>query len=179
MEILEDDKQIIREHVFVKFEKADKFVNKLKTDLAQEVSDQILSFTGYKPTKEEMSKITSLMTKYGFKEVIESVFIAIEQYCDPDNLQETIEKMCDYIGRICYTRAANKYGGIYGYVNYILKIAKNNFSYVNEKLLKKILYKHLTIDNMEEIKAIVVDSMNWTDLKQKLCIKLNIDLEKF
>lgn len=178
MEISESEKQMIKKTIFPWYEKVDTVLNNLYNKILEQVKAEICIHSGYELNNTENEKLKNLIIKYGAKEVIESVFICIEQYVDVED-DESFGKIVDYVGRICFTRSKNKYGGMYGSVNYIVKIAKNRFSYVNERVLKNILFKHMTIDNMEEIKTITANSNNWTDLKQKLCDELNIDLEKF
>jgi hypothetical protein len=178
MEILESEKEELKKYAFPWYEQADKALNILYNKIIEQVEAQICMRLGYEFSSKEKETVKQLIFKYGAREVIESVFICLEQYIDVED-DESFEKIVDYVGRICFTRSKNKYGGMYGTVNYIVKIAKNRFSYVNERVLKNILFKHMTIDNMEEIKNITANSNNWTDLKQKLCEELNIDLEKF
>lgn len=179
MEISEIEKEKIKETVFPWFEHMDTALNKAYKTIIEEINKEITIYAGLELTENEKEKLKQHITKYGAREVVESVFISIEQYYDPERCDETFEKTVDYIGRICFTRSKNKYGGVYGMVNYIVKIAKNNLAYVNEKLLKSILFKYMTIDNMDKIKSIVASSMSWTSLKRRLCDELDIDLEKF
>lgn len=178
MELSESEKEQIKKNVFPWFEHADIVLNDIYNDLANRIEEKFLSYTGVGFDDEYKITLKQLIIKYGAREVIESMFISLEQYFDISD-SESADKVIDYIGRICFTRSKNKYGGLYGCINYIVKIAKNNLSYVNEKLLKKILIKHMTFENMEVIKNIVLDSMNWTSMKEKLCQELNINLEKF
>lgn len=166
------------------FEKRGAELNEIFDDMLDFMENRMGVVTGISFDESKKKKIKQLILRYGAKEVAESMFISIDQYFRPgetdEQWEESLEKTFDYIGRICFTRSQSyKCGGLWGPVNYILKIAKNNMSYVNEKLIKKFLFKYMTLDNMEEIKNIVANSKNWTKLKQRLRLELGIDLDRF
>lgn len=55
------------------------------------------------------------------------------------------------------------------YINYIKKICRTNFSYVDENKLFKWLTQLIHSESdFQEIKGIVIDCANWTQLKRRI-----------
>lgn len=176
METQSEEKIMSKEELLPKFGGMDKTLENIYAVLVAEIDKQIKLYTTHTLSQLAKENIKQHIIKYGAREVLESVFISIEQYYDPGNSEESFTKMVDYIGKICFTRHMDKHGGMISSVNYILKIAKNRFNVFDEKYLKNILFKYMTIENMEDIKNIVAFSDSWGDLQQALCNKLNIEL---
>ena len=53
-------------------------------------------------------------------------------------------------------------------INYLIKIAKNRLSYINEAKLRKLLEKNYTENDFEILKSIFCDTKSWTELYNDL-----------
>lgn len=108
-----------------------------------------------------------LINKFGFEEVYESSKISMDRYYDSDEGSTT--KAFNYIERICYSREKEKNNPYLYYINYIKKICRTNFSYVDENKLFKWLTQLIHSESdFQEIKGIVIDCANWTQLKRRI-----------
>lgn len=105
--------------------------------------------------------------KYGFEEVYESTKISIEQYYDPND-DKSPTKVFNYIGRICAVRKSQKDNPNLRDINYLIRIATNNFHYVNKIKLKSYLTKKYKKEDFESLKTIFCESRNWTELNENL-----------
>lgn len=78
--------------------------------------------------------------EFGFEEVYESTKISINQYYDKND-ENSAKKVFDYVERICWSRRKQKDNPTAYKINYLCKIAKNNFNYFdnlrNENLFEK------------------------------------------
>ena len=93
-----------------------------------------------------------------------SINISFEQYFDGNS--NSIDRVIEYIPKICQVRKYSYDGNIFG--------TKNNYRYVNEKELKKILRENMSFEDSQKIKDVVIKSKNWTELKSKLSEYFNI-----
>ncbi len=105
--------------------------------------------------------------KFGFNDVYEATEISLNQYYR-ENEKESIDKVFSYIGRICANRKYQRDNPIIKDVNYLAKVAKNNLRYTDDVRLKRYLRINLTFDDVEDVKGIILDSRNWTELKNNL-----------
>lgn len=78
--------------------------------------------------------------EFGFDEVYESTIISINQYYDEAD-ENSAKKVFDYIGKICCTRRRQKNNPLEYKINYLCKIAKNNFDYFDNLRNKNIFKK--------------------------------------
>lgn len=78
--------------------------------------------------------------EFGFDEVYESTIISINQYYDETD-ENSAKKVFDYIGKICCTRRRQKNNPLEYKINYLCKIAKNNFDYFDNLRNKNIFKK--------------------------------------
>ena len=91
----------------------------------------------------------------------------MDRYYDGDD--ESTTKAFNYIERICYSREKEKNNPYLYYINYIKKICRTNFSYVDENKLFKWLTQLIHSESdFQEIKGIVIDCANWTQLKRRI-----------
>ena len=118
-------------------------------------------------TNKGKETIRKAIKKYGFDEVYESTKISIETYLIEDE-KESINKAFNYIVRICSNRKYQKDNPIIKDINYLVKIVKNNYCYWNEFKLRRYLINHLTPYDIDDIKHIILNSKNWTSLKNQL-----------
>lgn len=129
--------------------------------------EKILSVTGNNFSEYGRQNCIKLIKKYGFDEVYESTKISIAQYYIEDD-DESITKTFNYIGRICAVREKQKNNPELYQINYLCKIAKNNFYYFDELKMKIYLKKHYIEEDYEQLKDIFYRSKNWTELKEYL-----------
>lgn len=134
----------------------------------EKVENMFCSFCGGGNFTEPGRKIISkLIKKYGFIEVYDCTRIALETYYD-SNDPKTSFKAFEYISRICYNRKAQSEVPILKDVNYLVKMAKNRFRYVNDHTMKSFLCDLMTEDDFDGLKVCIKSSRNWTDLKNRL-----------
>lgn len=114
-----------------------------------------------------------LIKKYGFEEVYESTIISFKNYYLKGD-EESIKKCFNYISRICITRSKQKNNPNLYRINYLIKIAKNNFRYVNEIKLKRFLNYYFKEEDFENLKNIFCSVYNWSELEEELNCYYNI-----
>lgn len=132
--------------------------------------------TGRTFTESGRKTISKLIKKYGFIEVYDCTRISAETYCDTEN-PETASKVFNYISRICYNRKMQSEVPVLKDINYIVKIVKNRLAYSNPYRLKEFLCRHMSVDDVENVKEIATESRNWTNLKSRLCEYFNAEGE--
>lgn len=125
---------------------------------------------------EERKTISKLIERYGFIEVYDCTKISAETYYDPQNPGSDLV-VFNYISRICYNRKMQSEIPVLKDVNYIVKIVKNRLAYSNPYRLKEFLCRHMSVDDIENVKEIATESRNWTDLKSRLCEYFNAEGE--
>lgn len=126
----------------------------------------------YEATKNRFSKIGRIrclknIKKFGFEEVYECAKISIDQYLIEDD-EESISKVFDYIGKICYNRAKQKENPALYHINYLIKIADNRFNYCDNVKLRIFLKQNFEEEDFEVLKEIFKEAKNWTELKYDL-----------
>lgn len=114
------------------------------------LEDIIRKSTGFIFTDEYRSEgreiLKKVIQKYGANEALESTTISISQYFD--GTEESVNKVINYIERICYNRSK----GYKNYnINYLCKIIENNFGYKNFEI-RHILDKHFQEKDFEPLK---------------------------
>lgn len=105
--------------------------------------------------------------KFGFEEVYESTKISINQYLIKDD-EESIAKVFDYIGKICYNRARQKDNPKLYHINYLIKIAENRLAYCNNTKLRAFFKQHFEEEDFDFLKEIFKEVRNWTELREEL-----------
>lgn len=134
-------------------------VNKIE-ELLNEATGNIFTPTG---------RITCLknIKKFGFEEVYECTKISIEQYLIKDD-EQSINKVFDYIGKICCNRAKQKENPSLYHINYLIKIAENRFNYCDNLKLRIFLKQHYEEEDFDCLKEVFKEARNWTELKNDL-----------
>lgn len=103
--------------------------------------------------------------KYTLQRVLDSVDIAMEKYHNTQNMSR--EEAFSYIPRICYCDLMSEKDPALYYKNYLMKMLKNNFQYINERsariYLNSIVY---TDDDFEEMKIVIKNCRNWYEFKE-------------
>ena len=103
--------------------------------------EEILSQkTGNTFTEHGRQNCVKNIKEFGFDEVYESTIISINQYYDETD-ENSAKKVFDYIGKICCTRRRQKNNPLEYKINYLCKIAKNNFDYFDNLRNKNIFEK--------------------------------------
>lgn len=123
--------------------------------------------TGRTFTESGRKTISKLIKKYGFIEVYDCTRISAETYYDTED-PETASDVFNYISRICYNRKMQSEVPVLKDVNYLVKMAKNKFRYVNDHLMRAFLCDFMSEDDFEKLKVCIKLSRNWTDLKNRL-----------
>lgn len=123
--------------------------------------------TGRTFTESGRKTISKLIKKYGFIEVYDCTRISAETYYDTED-PETASDVFNYISRICYNRKMQSEVPVLKDVNYLVKMAKNKFRYVNDHLMRAFLCDFMSEDDFEKLKVCIILSRNWTDLKNRL-----------
>lgn len=111
--------------------------------------------------------ILKLIKKYGFELVYDSSKISIETYYT-EPTKENAGIAFKYIERICFNKKKQEENPILKDINYLVKIAKNRYSYLRVRDLKSFLFKHMEQEDIEDIKSIIKECKSWTSLKESL-----------
>lgn len=156
-----------REQIEMMLEWRNELLN-FEKDQIDKIENMFCSFCGGGSFTESGRKtISNLIKKYGFIEVYDCTRIALENYYD-FNDPKTSFKAFEYISRICYNRKTQSEVPILKSVNYLVKMAKNRFRYVNDHLMRAFLCDFMSEDDFEKLKVCIKLSRNWTDLKNRL-----------
>ena len=142
-------------------------IENFENEQAEKIEEIFYNATGIGFSEYGSKKCIELIKKFGFEEVYESTKISINQYYneyDPDST--TI--VFNYIERICWMRRKQKNDPSLYKINYLCKIAKNNFHYFNEIQIKTLLKKFYKEEDFDDLKEIFSTSKNWTELKENL-----------
>lgn len=143
-------------------------LSNFESEQVEKIEDMFCSFVGGGSFSDSGKKtISNLIKRYGFIEVYDCTKISLESYYD-FNDHSTVNKAFDYISRICYNRMVQKEVPILKDINYLVKMAKNKFRYVNDHLLKAFLCDFMSEEEFNKIKVIIKLSKNWTDLRNRL-----------
>lgn len=105
--------------------------------------------------------------EYGFEEVYECAIISMNQYYDETD-PESVKKVFDAIGKICYTRRRQKSNPLLYKINYLCKIGRSRLSYFDNVKIRKFLNDNFELDDFENLKEIFCDVRNWTELRYQL-----------
>lgn len=112
------------------------------------------------PTGER--KIIKLIKKYGFEEVLECALISFEQY-------EDYEIAFNKIAPIIINRIKFKENPKLQDLYYIRGIARNKFSYINEKLAFTLLNRCIELNaDIDSLKEFTLNCRNWSQWKDGL-----------
>jgi len=129
-------------------------------EILNKKTNKIFSEYGRKKCKKNIKE-------YGFDEVYESAIISLNQYYNEKD-EDSVAKVCDYIGRICYTRRKQKSNPLDYKINYLCKIGENRLDYFNNITIRLYLKKHFELDDFDTLKEIFISSRNWTELVNSL-----------
>lgn len=126
--------------------------------------------TGYKFSKNGRERCKKNISEFGFEEVYESTNISINQYYDETDKENSSAKIFEYIGRICNVRNKQKNDSNIAKINYLIKIAKNNFdiSIQDNIKVRNILKTHFVEMDFTTLKDIFSESYSWYRLRQNL-----------
>lgn len=102
--------------------------------------------------------------EYGFEEVYESMKASFSSYYDETD-EDTLEKVFNYTGRICYTRRRQQNNPLEYKINYLCKICKNRLSYFDNNKIRGYLRRHFELDDFELLKEQFAEIRNWTELR--------------
>ena len=141
-------------------------LRKLDEKMVDEI-EEILKVTNSHFSEYGRKNCLKNIKKYGFEEVYESTKISVEQYYNEDD-EESVKKTFDYIEKICAMREKQRKNPNLYKINYLIKIAKNRLSYINEAKLRKLLEKNYTENDFEILKSIFCDTKSWTELYNDL-----------
>lgn len=119
--------------------------------------------TSFTLTDTGIVKTKKWIKEFGLLEVIEVLDISIAQYFDASNPKNTIEKVFNYIPRICYVRAKQQKDPMIGKRNYIKAVIKNRFKYIDFEELTIVLNNVVNDCSFEDIKNIAIKSESWDD----------------
>lgn len=144
-----------------------KELDNFENEQVERVEDYITSITGYTLKFAGKSIIKKAIKQFGFEEVYTVCELSFNQYYK-DTI-ETTEKAIEYIPKICYYRkkGLDKSERTY-HINYLLKIAKNSFRYIDTPRLRKYLISNFKDEEFEQLKDIFIKANNWSKLRETL-----------
>lgn len=103
------------------------------------------------------------LKEYGFEEVYESMRISLAQYYDETD-GDSIEKVFDYTGKICYTRQRQKSHPLEHKINYLCKIGRNRLTYFDNNYIRAFLRIHFELTDFSNLKEMFTTAKNWSTL---------------
>jgi hypothetical protein len=138
------------------------------------INNLLKKATGFSYNSFGENNCKKLIKKYGINEVITSTKISIEQYYD--GTKESVDKVFNYIQRICINRYKNQQNPMFNKQRYIYAIIKNRLGVFNEKRLNFAL-KDLIVnqENFEIVKGIASYAKNWSDFWYELNTEYDTD----
>ena len=137
-------------------------LSNFEDDQVLEIEARFDKMTGYSFDKGQMVKVSKWIKKFGLIEVIECMEISIKQYLKSDN---DIDKVFNYIPRIAETRRADKNDPMIAKRNYIKGILYNRLSYINNDILRRMLFEIECDKDFQQVKKIAASSGTWTEFK--------------
>lgn len=162
------------DYVIGVYDEYEKKLDEIYNSIVNDLNYTFCDLTGHLLDENNLKCVKNWVKQFGAKEVFISINISFEQYFDGNS--KSIDRVIEYIPKICQVRKYSYDGNIFGTINYLVKIAKNNYRYVNEKELKKILRENMSFEDSPKIKDVVIKSKNWTELKSRLSEYFNIEI---
>lgn len=141
------------------------FEKKVREDISISLSDYGKNFT------------KKLIKKYGLIEVLDVLDIAISQYFDTNNRDESFSTLMHYIPRICCTREKQKNDKRHYYFNYVRKVLKSNYAYVGESVLRNLIFNYVADEeDFLMVKQFIFENRNWTNFINACKAFFGVDL---
>jgi hypothetical protein len=132
---------------------------------------------GYSLSERGLDNLKKHIKKFGLSEVLESLRIATDQYLiyDPNSenpakpTQDSVEKVCQYIPRICTVRKNEREKPYIRELYYIRGILKKRRFYVNDWEVMHLMEKAIKCGySTDEIKDLALEARNWTGFTRTL-----------
>ena len=136
--------------------------------------EELLKKTGYGLSEQGKLDFKKLLKKYGFAEVYECTNISISQYYTPGD-EESINKTFDYVERICAVRKRSTNNPNLYDINYLCKMARNNFSPSIDCKVRQILNYNYEKDDFDTVKDIIRNAYNKYRLIEDLNYYYGVD----
>ena len=134
----------------------------LEEEQVKSVCERFERWTKYTVSENGEKTLRTLIKKYGVSEVIESMMLSVAQY-------EEVEKIFEYIGRICATRRKNSHRPYMKDLYYIRGILKNRLAYCNaQKAIELLEGAHLAGVAVEDLTTFAKTVRNWTAFSSAL-----------
>lgn len=124
----------------------DEQVNKIENLLLRE--------TGYDFSEYGKKNCKKHLKEFGFDEVYESAKISINQYFDPTDIENSTNKVFNYIWKICRNRQFQKNSPFAYEINYLCKIGENEINYFDKIKTRIFLKKYFKAGDFEILKDI-------------------------
>ena len=141
-------------------------LEKFQNEQADKIEELLVAKTGFEFSEYGKQSCINQIKEFGFEEVYESTNISIGQYYDGS--KESVQKVFDYIGKICKTRQIQKDNPLDYKINYLCKIGKNRFYNFDIKRVKPILKKHFKPEDFETLKDIFTMERNFCDVIEQI-----------
>lgn len=137
------------------------------------INDQLVELTSFSFSETGKAKLRKALKKYGFQLVSESLEKAANQYLDfYDNgsaIQRSVNKVVDYIPKICAGTIAQKQHPEIKEIAYICGIAKNRFNYFDKSKAWRILNSCYKAGiEIDDLKTLAKESNYWNEFYDTL-----------
>jgi hypothetical protein len=137
-------------------------LSNMDNELVSAVAGIVFNDTGRCFTEYGAESVKKLIKKYGYPEVMESASISRAQYFIESD-ESSLQKVIDYIGRICAVRKRDKENPEESRLFYIRAIVRNRM-YCNEWKCMNLLRGALTGgSSLEDLEYLAKDCRNWTE----------------
>lgn len=138
-------------------------MNDIEYEMVNAVAKVFSDNTKYGVSDHGKKTIKKWLKEFSLNEVLDAVDIAISQYYD--DTVDGWKKAFDKVSGICVNKKRQADDPRYYRCNYLVKIAKTNFAYCDDRRLKNYLLNIVGQDeDFENAKGIICRSRNWSDM---------------
>ena len=139
----------------------------LEDEQVEIVNDLFRTNTDWGISEHGKRTVRKWLKEFGINEVLDAVNIAINSYYD--DTEDGWNKAFNKVSGICFNRRKQADDPTAYWCNYLVKIAKSNFTFCDDRRLRIYLKKMLECEGDFDIaKGIMTNSRNWTDMCNNL-----------
>lgn len=142
-------------------------LNDLEEDMVNAVANVFSDNTRWGVNDHGKKTIRRWIKEFSLNEVLDAAEISINTYYDGTEKGWNIA--FDKVVGICVNRKRQSDDPRYYWCNYLVKIARTNHGYCNEKRLKNYLMLYVKDEEtFDKTKAVISKSRNWSEMRSRL-----------
>lgn len=139
----------------------------LEDEQVEMVNDLFKANTDWSISEQGKRTVRKWLKEFGISEVLDAVSIALNSYYD--DTETGWDKAFNKVSGICFNRRKQANDPTDYWCNYLVKIARTNFTYCDDRRLRLYLRNMLGCeDDFDTARGIVVKSYNWSDMCNNL-----------